>query len=286
MTLIEFLTNLFSDPEARAEFNEDPQGALQDAGFSDVSAADLKDAIDLVNDGRDTQIQAPEVSNEDVSAHEYIQNVVNNIDNSVTYDNSINIDSDGGDVDFNQDNSVSYDSHDITADHGSTVITGDADGANIASGDHAVAGDGNTAVDGDGNTVGDGNTTINGDGDNTVVGDNSNYVGDHATASFGSGDANSTNIHGDVNASHGGSFAAGGSSSSVDNHSDDDYTDNSHHTDISDSGNTHTSYEDSFNSHHESSYSDDDSYSSSHDDHSTHHDSHDVAADHGSEALA
>jgi hypothetical protein len=258
-SLWEFLLNLLSDPEARAEFNADPEGTLQEAGFEDVSPHDLKDAIDLVNDQSDVTYEAPEVTNDDVTAKEYIQNVVNNVENNsyTEIDSSTNIEA-GGDVSI--DNSV--DDHSIHGD-GNTSIDGDISDSNVATGEDSIAGEGNTSVDGDGNTIGDGNTTtnINGDGDNTVVGEDSNYVGDGANAAFGGGDVTNTEFNGDVNVGDGSSFAAGGSSSSVS--SDDDYTDNS----VSDSGNTTTEYDDSFNSNEESSsYSDDDNYSSSSDD--------------------
>jgi hypothetical protein len=259
-SLWEFLLNLLSDPEARAEFNEDPEGTLRDAGFEDVSPHDLKDAIDLVNDQSDVTYEAPEVTNDDVTAKEYIQTVVNNVENNsyTEIDNSTSIEA-GGDVSI--DNSV--DDHSIYGD-GNTSIDGDISDSNVATGEDSIAGEDITSSDGDGNTFGDGNTTINGDGDNTVVGDDSTYVGEDANAAFGGGDVTTTEFNGDVNVGDGSSFAAGGSSSSVS--SDDDDTDNS----VSDSGNTTTEYEDSFNSSSDddsySSSSDDDSYSSSSDD--------------------
>jgi hypothetical protein len=259
-SLWEFLLNLLSDPEARAEFNEDPEGTLRDAGFEDVSPHDLKDAIDLVNDQSDVTYEAPEVTNDDVTAKEYIQTVVNNVENNsyTEIDNSTSIEA-GGDVSI--DNSV--DDHSIYGD-GNTSIDGDISDSNVATGEDSIAGEDNVSVDGDGNAVGEGNTTVNGDGDNTFVGDDSTYVGEDANAAFGGGDVTTTEFNGDVNVGDGSSFAAGGSSSSVS--SDDDYTDNS----VSDSGNTTTEYEDSFNSSSDddsySSSSDDDSYSSSSDD--------------------
>lgn len=259
-SLWEFLLNLLSDPEARAEFNADPEGTLREAGFEDVSPHDLKDAIDLVNDQSDVHYDAPEVSNDDVTAKEYIQTVINNVenhnyvDNSYYSDSSTNIEA-GGDVTI--DNSYDYTDNSIDGDGN---IVGEFEDSNIATGENSIAGSGNTSVSGDGNNVGDGNTAINGDGDNTVIGDDSNYVGEGANAAFGGGDVTSTEFNGDVNVGDGSAFAAGGSSASVT--SDDDFTDNSMH----DSGNVTTQYEDAFNSNEESSsYEDNDSYSSSSD---------------------
>ncbi|MEN3308093.1 MAG: hypothetical protein V7603_4295 [Micromonosporaceae bacterium] len=49
-TLHDFVLNLLSNADARAAFQLDPQGALHDAGLSDVDAADVRDVIPLVVD--------------------------------------------------------------------------------------------------------------------------------------------------------------------------------------------------------------------------------------------
>jgi hypothetical protein len=49
-TLHDFVLNLLCDPAARSTFELDPQGALQDAGLGDVTAADVREVIPLVLD--------------------------------------------------------------------------------------------------------------------------------------------------------------------------------------------------------------------------------------------
>jgi hypothetical protein len=50
VTLHDFVLNLLSDADARTSFQLDPDAALQAAGLSDVTAADVHDAIPLVVD--------------------------------------------------------------------------------------------------------------------------------------------------------------------------------------------------------------------------------------------
>jgi hypothetical protein len=49
-TLHDFVLNLLSNADARAAFQLDPQGALHDAGLSDIDASDVRDVIPLVVD--------------------------------------------------------------------------------------------------------------------------------------------------------------------------------------------------------------------------------------------
>ena len=50
--IIDFLLNLLSDETARAEFDQDPQGSLEQAGLEGVSAADIRDArLQLADSG-------------------------------------------------------------------------------------------------------------------------------------------------------------------------------------------------------------------------------------------
>jgi len=49
-TLHDFVLNLLSNPDARMAFQVDPEGALHDAGLSDVNAQDVQEAIPLVVD--------------------------------------------------------------------------------------------------------------------------------------------------------------------------------------------------------------------------------------------
>jgi hypothetical protein len=256
MTLLEFLRSLIFDDEARQEFADDPEGALDKAGLDHLSAEDVQDALLLMQeDNQDADfsrnydtgdneihIAAPQPvahhDGGDESAVEYINRYITNNyidDRDTIVDNSVNqqIDTDGGDFD-----------QDIDID--STVASGD--GA-VAAGDDI---EDSTIVTGDDNTVGDGNVT----GDGNITGDdNQAVIGDGNTSSFGDGDATSAEIDGDVTVDDGSSFAIGGGSSvdNSDNSDDDTYTDNSDNS-VEDSFNTDAEYTDN------SDNSDDDTY--------------------------
>jgi hypothetical protein len=49
-TLHDFVLNLLTNPDARSAFGIDPEGALNAAGLSDVTAADVQDVVPLVVD--------------------------------------------------------------------------------------------------------------------------------------------------------------------------------------------------------------------------------------------
>jgi hypothetical protein len=61
-TLHDFVLNLLSDPHARTAFDLNPEGALHDAGLSDITAADVQDVIPLVIDYAPVQ-GLPELDN-------------------------------------------------------------------------------------------------------------------------------------------------------------------------------------------------------------------------------
>jgi hypothetical protein len=256
MTLLEFLRSLIWNDEAREDFAENPEKALDDAGLGHLSSDDVHDALVLMQEdnqdasfdrnydtgGNDIHIAAPEPVHHDgddsESAVEYINRYITNNyvdDRDTITDNSVNQQIDTGGGDFDQD-----------IDIDSTVASGD--GA-VAAGDDI---EDSEIVTGDDNTVGDGN--INGDGNITGDG-NDAVIGDGNTSSFGDGDATSTEIDGDVSVDDGGSFAIGGDSSvdNTDNSVEDSYNDNSDN-----------SVEDSFNDNSEttdnSDYSTEDSY--------------------------
>ena len=256
MTLLEFLRSLIWNDEAREDFAENPEKALDDAGLGHLSSDDVHDALVLMQEdnqdasfdrnydtgGNDIHIAAPEPVHHDgddsESAVEYINRYITNNyvdDRDTITDNSVNQQIDTGGGDFDQD-----------IDIDSTVASGD--GA-VAAGDDI---EDSEIVTGDDNTVGDGN--VNGDG-NITGDDNEAVIGDGNTTSFGDGDATSTEIDGDVSVDDGGSFAIGGSSSvdNTDNSVEDSYNDNSDN-----------SVEDSFNDNSEttdnSDYSTEDSY--------------------------
>jgi hypothetical protein len=307
MTLLEFLRSLIYDDEARQEFADNPDQALADAGLDHLSAADVHDALSLMQDdsqeadfSRDTDTGGNEINvappapveshdDGDESAVEYINKYITNNyidDRDTTVDNSVNqqIDTGGGDFDQN----IDIDST-VASGDGAVAAGDDIEDSTITSGDGNTVGDGN--VTGDGNTVGDGNTDVNVDGGGSaIVGDGNEAVqGDGNTSSFGSGDANSAEFNGDVSLGDGAALGLGGdvsvdnSDSSTndsfndnsDNSTEDSFNDTSSYTDNSDN-----STEDSFNdssSHSESEYSsDDDSFSSSSSHSEDSHDSSDV----------
>jgi hypothetical protein len=284
MTVLEFLRSLIFNDEAREDFAENPEKALDDAGLGHLSADDVHDALLLMQEdnqeadfsrdyetgGNEINVAAPEPVSHDggdsESAVEYINRYITNNyvdDRDTTVDNSVNQQIDTGGGDFDQD-----------IDIDSTVASGDG---SVAAGEDI---EGSTVVSGDDNTVGDGN--VNGDG-NIVGDDNQAVVGDGNTTSFGDGDATSAEINGDVSLDDGASFAIGGSSSvdNTDNSVEDSFNDNSDNSQEN-VGNDHSEYTDnSDNSDNstEGSYNDDnDSY-----DNDTYEDSNndvDVDSDH------
>ncbi len=258
LSLLEFIQRLFTDEELRELFNREPDQALEQHGLSDLSEADVRDALVLVDDSQtadfsrdyDTGGNSIDWSDSDVGSHnrydgdggghdgdhdgghqaavEHLSRFVTNNfidDRDTTVDNSINqqIDNRGGI--FDQDLDVD---------------------SNVASGDGAVATDdvsGSNIVTGDENLIGDDNIV----GDGNITGDNAQVVsGDGNTTSFGEGDASSVNVGDDLTLGDGSGFATGGSSVGIDN------SDNS----IEDSGNTDNSVEDSFNTRIEDSFQD------------------------------
>ena len=260
LSLLEFIQKLFTDDELRDLFRENPDQALADNGLSDLSEADVRDALVLVDDSQtadfsrnyDTGGNSIDFSDANFgsrnsydgddddddddggggghqAAVEHLSRFITNNfvdDRDTTVDNSINqqIDTDGGDFD-----------QDIDVD------------SNVASGDGAVAADDITdsnVVTGDDNVVGDGNVT----GDDNVIGDDNQVVsGDGNTTSFGEGDATSTDIGGDLTVGAGGGFSTGGDTT-IDN------SDNS--VDIEDSFNTDNSVNDSGNTDIDDSFQD------------------------------
>ncbi|TQM35882.1 IniB N-terminal domain-containing protein [Pseudonocardia cypriaca] len=250
MTLLEFLRSLIFDDEARQEFADDPEGALDDAGLGHLSAEDVRDALDIIQDdgqdadfsrdyntgGNEIHIAAPSPVHDDDSAADYINryitnNYITNEGDTIT-DNSTNIQADTGGGDFNAD--IDVDSV-VASGDGAVAAGDDIEDSTITSGDDNTIGDNNIE--------GNGNTSISGDGNEAVIGNGN-------TASFGDGDASSTDIDGDVNVDDGSSFAIGGSSS-VDNSN---YEDNDTEIDASDN-----SVNDSFNN--TADIEDNDSYS-------------------------
>lgn len=204
-SLLDWILELFRDPEARADFQKDPEGYAADHGFANLSASDVNDALCLIADNQSASYDhggghgvhypppPPPRGDHDDDGASYLKNYVTNnyttieknetnIDNSVHQD----IDTDGGDFDQTIDNDPV-----------------------VASGDGAVAAGGDiedsTVTTGDGNVVGDDNQAVTGD-DNTTA--------------FGSGDATSADMRG-TSVDDGGALSVGGD---ADGYSSDDDT--------------------------------------------------------------
>lgn len=215
-TLLQFLLDLFSDPDAREAFQENPHAALEAAGLGDVSLDDIRDVLPLVLDHAHPEVAAcyerdlerhhhdcdPQPDCEDGHAgghrewthedHCWSPQHGDEIDKIVTHLNFVT-------------NNYSFDSHDTVFN---TTINqeiwshgGDVDASIDFS--QVVGGDGAVLIGGDNNapvTTGDGN----------VVGDGNQVAGQNSTAAFGDGSAYSVDH---VGANDGGAVAIGGSAS-------------------------------------------------------------------------
>ncbi len=255
-SLLDWLLDLLRDPEAREAFERDPQGYLNDCGFHDVSGRDIHEALTLISDDDDRHgshghhypppREYHHGDGPDTVLKNYVTNNYTTIeDHSTNIDNSVHQDIDTHGGDFSQ------------------VIDNDPV---VASGDGSVAAGGDirdsTLTTGNGNVVGDNNQAVTGDGN---------------TSSFGSGDANNTDIShssfGDGSAVSGGGDAYGHS------------TDNDTTTAVHNSGSGETSVNAAGDHGYADNYSDqsahDDSTRSNYEDHSS-SDSHDDVNSHNS----
>jgi hypothetical protein len=228
--LIDLILRLLNDPEALAEFKANPDAVLASCGATDVSPADVHDALVLTDDEHHHTSPPPPPPHphhgetEHAAAIRYINSYVTNNyvdDRDTNVDNSVNqqIDTGGGDLDQNI--------------HTSSV-TASGDGAVAAGGDI----DGSQVTTGNNNQVGDHN--IKGDG-NVQGRDNQVASGDHNTTAFGTGAANSADIdHASV--SDGGALSVGAAATGTQNTADS-------HTVANTSDTTNTDIDHSFNTH-------------------------------------
>ncbi|WP_433285708.1 IniB N-terminal domain-containing protein [Pseudonocardia sp. CA-142604] len=212
-SLLDLLLDLLRDPEAKAAFNDDPNGYLATCGA--LSAADVRDALVLLQDDQEADLDrdytagashtsaqghiappppAPQ-KHDGESDHEaavrYLNTYVTNnyVDNRDTViDNSVDQQIDTGGGDFDQD--IDIDSTAATGD-GAVAANGDIQDSKIVTGDDNQVGQGN--LSGDDNLVGDGNDAVSGD-DNTLA--------------FGDGDADRSALN-DVGVNHGGALSVG-----------------------------------------------------------------------------
>ncbi|WP_028924388.1 IniB N-terminal domain-containing protein [Pseudonocardia acaciae] len=192
-SLLDWILSLLRDPDARADFQHDPDGYAAHHGFEGLSGADIHDALMLIADSgsasydhkfHDNGVHYPPPHHypSGESAPHYLNNYITNNykiidDHSTNIDNSVhqNVDTHGGDFD--------------------QVIDNDPV---VASGDHSVAA---------GEDIEDSDLTT---GDHNVVGDDNEVVtGDHNTTAFGSGDATDVSFD-HANVSDGGALSVGG----------------------------------------------------------------------------
>lgn len=228
--LIDLILKLLNDPETLAEFKANPDAVLASCGATDISPADVHDALVLTDDEHHHTTPPPPPPHphhgetEHAAAIRYINSYVTNNyvdDRDTTVDHSVNeqIDTGGG----NLDQTIHTTSSTASGD-GAVAAGGDISGSQVTTGNDNQVGDHN--IKGDGNIAGDGNQAV---------------VGDHNTTAFGTGAANSADIdHATV--SNGGALSVGGGATGTqttsDTHAVTDTSDTTK-TDIDHSFNTH-----------------------------------------------
>ncbi|WP_433285705.1 hypothetical protein ACQPZQ_28395 [Pseudonocardia sp. CA-142604] len=269
MTLLEFLRELTVNEQARDLYAANPEATLSQYGLDNLSPADVRDALVLIEDNEtaqytaghfDAQFTTPPVpvsyaGSEHEAAVEYINRYVSN-----DYDSDR--DSDAGHfLDQNVRNSGIFD-QDVDVDalgasgNGAVVADDGITDSAVVSGDENQVGAGN--LSGDNNVVGNGNAAVGGDG-NTIA--------------FGDGDANKSALE-DVGISHGGALSVGAIATG-------DYDANGSFNDVDASTRNSTEFDDSFNTDNDSAddsfneFSTDnniDSHNHSHTDNQSHND--------------
>lgn len=265
-TLLDWILSLLRDPEARADFQSDPQGYAADNGFTNLTASDVHDALYLIADnqsagydhrhGGDSQVHYPppkHPDHNDGDGASYLNNYVTNNyttieDHSTNIDNSVhqNIDTDGGD--FNQ---VIDNDPVVASGDGAVAAGGDIDDSEITTGDGNVVGDGNQAV------TGDHNTTAFGSGHATDASFDDARFGDGSAVSVG-GDAVGSNEDNDTTTSVHSSGSGDTSVNAAGDHGyagqavDQSASDNSESTDYQDHSSSYT--QNDVNSHNDSTY--------------------------------
>jgi len=304
-SLLDWISNLLNDSDARDAFDNDPRGYAAENGFHNLSGGDVHDALSLLADNDSYSNHGgyhyPAPNDWDHNSHDggahYLRSYINdnhesfdrgetNIDNSVHQ----NIDT-GGDRgwdrgrddgrDWGRDDRDDSDRNDHGGHHNDggdfhQVIDNDPV---VASGHGSVAAGGDirdsTITSGSGNVVGDHNQAV---------------TGDHNTTAFGSGDATNANL-GHTSVGDGGAISIGG-----DAHGSN--TDNDTNTSVHNSGSGSTAVNVAGDHGNASQYADqhesddsthsnyeDSSHTDSHDDYNSHNssdynDSHDVDVHH------
>lgn len=201
-SLLDWILDLLRDPDARAEFQADPQSYADRNGFADLSSGDVYDALCLIGDNQSASYDYrggggggggehfpppthPRHGGEDASQYlnNYITNNYTSIDDRDTnIDSSVHQNVDTGGGDFEQ-----------TIDNDPVIASGD--GAVAAGGDIRDS----TLTTGEGNVVGDDNQAVTGGDNTTAFG-----TGDAVTSSFDDarfGDGSAVSVGGNAEGS-------------------------------------------------------------------------------------
>jgi hypothetical protein len=272
-SLLDWLLSLLRDPFAREEFLRDPQGYLNQCGFSDVSGRDLQDALDRISrDDRDDRDDHDDHGRDHDHGHHYprphhydhdhdhspahylasyVTNNYTTIEEHNTYlDNSVHqdIDTHGGDFSQVIDNDPV-----VASGNGAVAAGGDIRDATVTTGDGNVVGNNNQA------TTGDDNTTAFGSGNATKADLDHARFGDGGALSVGgSADGHSTDndtttaVHN--SGSGDASVNAAGSHGAANEFADQHESDSSSHASYAD--NSHLDSHDDVNSHNDGRFTD------------------------------
>ncbi|WP_156934842.1 IniB N-terminal domain-containing protein [Pseudonocardia spinosispora] len=276
-SLLDWILSLLRDPDARADFQADPSGYAADHGFDGLTSADVHDALCLIADNGSASydhksfndhnhVHYPPPPPHEHSHHDaphylnhYITNNYTTVeDHSTDIDNSVhqNIDTHGGDFDQVIDNDPV-----VASGDGAVASGGDIDGSTVTTGDHNVVGDDNHAVTGDDNTTSFGS----GDANNTDV-SHSSFGDGSALAAGGDAAGHSTDTD-TTTAVHNSGSGETSVNAAGDHGYADTYADQSEHDDSAKSNYEDHSSSDSHDqvaSHNDSSYSDSNDYDTHH----------------------
>jgi len=262
-SLLDWILHLLGDASARSAFQADPGGYAASHGFTDVSGADMHEALCLAVDcapaHSDNAVHLPPPPHHHgEDGDRYLRHYINHyetVERHDTYiDNSIHqdIDTHGGDFDQHIDNDPV-----VASGDGAVAAHGDIRDSKITPGNGNVVGDDNHAVTGDDSTTAFGTGAANtadlghsnlGDGGSLSIGGNADghsTTSDTRTAAYNSGDGSTT-----VNAA--------GPDGHANNYADQHESDTSSHSQYEDE--SHSDSHNAQNSHNDSQYDDSHNY--------------------------
>lgn len=145
--LIEFILSLLSDPTAALEFEQDPDGALANAGLSDICAADVRSVVPVVVDRPDvvnlvpapTYVVKPQPMPEPAEPRPELIREIERVINHFKIDNRTTI------VDQSVNQSIWADG-DVTQVFDQEAVIAAGDGS-VAAGDDAAIDESTTDID-------------------------------------------------------------------------------------------------------------------------------------------